>query len=218
MRHATVLVLAFGVLGSTPLLAQQPTPQTDAIGAILDAPPRTTIAPDEPDTAAAPPQPAPEPIVPAQPARPTGPPQATGPVYLEETGRTPDRPPSVESLAYDSRIRASYASAQSFQGALDGNWTLSAAGEGDLYALKLVDRGDGVVEGAWRDLRRKGALNGSGFVDSAERTSADVVLRFTDLGDGPATLTLEPAAAGWTGRLEAGGKTRPVTMRRAPSP
>ncbi|RAK57444.1 hypothetical protein DJ018_05755 [Phenylobacterium deserti] len=210
--------LVLGVLGAASAGAQQAPVQSDAIGAILDAPPRSTIAPEEPDTAAAPPEPTPAPIVAAPPQRPTGPPQATRPVFIEETGRTPDRPPTVESLAYDSRIRASFASAQSFQGALDGAWTLSAQGEGDLYALKLVDRGDGVVEGAWRDLRRKGALNGSGFVDSAERTSADVVLRFTDMGGAPATLTLEPAAVGWSGNLETGGERRQVSLRRAPTP
>jgi hypothetical protein len=96
----------------------------------------------------------------------------------------PDAPPPPQAppaspgpdQAFDARVRASQASAQRFQGALDGGWTLRD-GVGELYVLELVDRG-GVLEGAWRDSRRPGALNASGFIDQLERTPGGVILRF----------------------------------------
>ena len=103
-------------------------------------------------------------------------PQSVGePVFVDQTGRTPDRPPTVADQAYDSRIRASSASAQVYQGALDGGWTLASADGGDLYAFQLSDRGNGAVEGAWRDLRKPGALSASGFVDQIERVGGEIV-------------------------------------------
>lgn len=120
-------------------------------------------------------------------------------------------PPVAASLAYESRIRASFASAQGFQGPLDGGWTL-AAPEGDLYAFQLVDRGTGTIEGAWRDVRRPLALEGSGFVDAVDRTGGEVVLRF----DGTRTAVLRVGAGGvWTGELAEPGGRRTVSLRRS---
>ena len=84
---------------------------------------------------------------------------------IEELGKTPDAPPTERDVAYDSRLRASFASAQSFQGPLEGGWTLTAVFQRepratDLYALQLVDRRDR-LEGVWRDLKSSGALDGS---------------------------------------------------------
>jgi len=166
--------------------------------------------PEEPDEAAERPPPQPPAAVPAPAPRPP-PPTLKEPVFLNETGRTPDQPPSVSDLAYESRLRASSASAQGFQGPLDGGWTLAASEGGDLYAFQLADRGNGVVEGAWRDLRRAGALSASGFVDQVERVGGEVILRF-----GPsAVATLQGTADGrWSGELVEGGRTRAVTLRR----
>ena len=139
-------------------------------------------------------------------------PQSVGePVFVDQTGRTPDRPPSVADQAYDSRIRASSASAQVYQGALDGGWTLASADGGDLYAFQLSDRGNGAVEGAWRDLRKPGALSASGFVDQIERVGGEIVLRF-----GAAAVTLQAAEGRWNGELVEGQHKRPVILRRRP--
>jgi hypothetical protein len=116
----------------------------------------------------------------------------------------------LNDLALDSRIRASSASVQRFQGPLDGGWTLSA-GAADLYALQLADRGNAPVEGAWRDLRRPGALDASGFIDEIERTDADLTLRFA----GGRVAVLHGGGDGrWSGELTEGGQTRAVTLRR----
>lgn len=218
MRPAAVLLILS--LAAPSLAAAQAQP--DVIGSILDAPPRTTPAvPEEPDTAAQPVtrQPDLEAGLPSgpQPYAPP-PPKLDRPVQLEETGRSPDTP-SVRDLAYDSRIRSSFAAAQRFQGPLDGEWTLSAAGAGDLYAFKLSDRGRGEVEGAWRDLRRKGALDGSGFIDEVARTDTDVVLKFRPEGAAAVTVTLQNAVGAiWPGQLVQGGQTQTVSLRKAPTP
>jgi hypothetical protein len=149
--------------------------------------------------------------IPYSPPRP----QLTAPVRLEETGKNPDAPPNVNDLAYETRLKSSFASAQGFQGPLDGGWTLSAKDAGDLYALQLVDRPDR-LEGAWRDLRRKGALGASGLVDDIRRNGADLTLSFSasDAAQ-PVTATLHAAYDGaWSGNLTEGGRTRAVVLRR----
>jgi hypothetical protein len=102
----------------------------------------------------------------------------------------------LSGAAYDSRLKASLISAQSFQGPLDGGWRLAGA-TGALYDFQLVDRNNGVVEGAWRDLSRPGAPAGSGFVDAIERDGRAVRLTF----DGGKVATLAPGANGWQGEL-----------------
>jgi hypothetical protein len=133
-------------------------------------------------------------------------------VFVEQTGRSHEAPPSERDLAYDNRLRASFASAQAFQGPLDGDWTVATGDGGRLYGLKLVDRGDGVVEGAWRDHRKVGALTGSGFVDQIQREGATLTLRF---GDAAATFTGGYGDA-WAGELEEAGARRRVTLRKDP--
>lgn len=191
-------------------------PANDPIGALLDTPGRPTPELEEPDTAAAPVEIEPEPSLAASRAPVPAPPPAprlTAPVNISETGKTPDSPPSVRDLAYESRIRSSVASAQSFQGPLDGSWTLLAGGT-ELYALQLVDRGAGVVEGAWRDLRRVGAIGASGFFDQIESQGPDLTLRFTPASGASAEAVLHSAYAGWTGEFIEGGARRPVELRR----
>eukprot|EP01035_Chromulina_nebulosa_P006319 gene6319-8535_t len=80
----------------------------------------------------------------------------------------------ASDTAYDSRLRSSMASARAFQGPMDGSWALFA-GPRELYRLQLADQ-NGVVEGAWRDPRRPGALEASGYVDQVERTPGGLTL------------------------------------------
>lgn len=205
------LLPLFALLAAAPARAQP----ADPIGALLDR-----NAPDEPDEAAEKAQPprsaTPEPPAPALPAQPrpyaSRRPQLAAPVRLEETGKTPDAPPNPADLAYDARLKSSFASAQGFQGPLDGGWTLTAKDAGDLYALQLVDRADR-LEGAWRDLRRRGALGASGLVDDIQRHGADLTLTFAAAP--PVTATLHGTYDGaWSGNLTEGGRTRAVVLRR----
>ncbi|HEX4710112.1 hypothetical protein [Phenylobacterium sp.] len=218
----SLLLVAAGVLPAAgqpaPVPSPPPSPPRDLIGALLDGHSQTPSK-DEPDTASAPrTPPKPEPTVApppgAAPYRPAPRPHLDAPVLVEQTGKTPDAPPTPSDMAYDSRIRSSFASAQSYQGALDGGWTLSADGH-DLYALQLVDRRDR-LEGVWRDVRRKGSLNASGLVDDIQRQGSEVTLRFTPTPGAPTTVaTLHGGADGrWTGELVEGGGRRPVILRR----
>jgi hypothetical protein len=218
LGHAIIWAAALAL----PAAAQEQ--PADPIGAILDRPGLATPELEEPDTAGQPPAaPEPEPTV----ALPSGPqpytppprrPQLTAPVYVGEVGKTPDAPPTVRDLAYESRMRSSFASAQGFQGPLDGSWTLAATRGGDLYALELRDRGAGVVEGAWRDLRRAGALGASGFVDEISRAGSELILRFQPGSDAPmVTATLHGGYDGrWSGELTERGARQPVSLRRNP--
>src|SRR6185312_2330982 len=152
----------------------------DVIGSLLDQHGQAPGDEDEPDTASESHTGVEtEPELPpgAAPDRPLPRPRLSAPVHLEETGKTPDSPPTVRDMAYENRIRSSFASAEGFQGPLDGGWTMSAGGQ-DLYALQIVDRRDR-LEGVWRDVRRKGALNASGLVDDMQRQGGDLILRFT---------------------------------------
>lgn len=119
----------------------------------------------------------------------------------------PDAPPEPDQ-AFDARVRASQTSAQRFQGALDGGWTLSAA-TGELYVLELVDRG-GALEGAWRDPRRPGALSASGFIDQLDRTPDGLTLRFAAV-----VASLHVNAEGrLSGEIAEGGRTTSVRLDR----
>lgn len=202
MRPAAIIAIA--LLSAAPAAAQP----ADPIGDLLSRQPQV----DEESAESGRVQPRVE-AEPNVPDTPTGPaPHLTAPVHIEETGKTPDRPPTTRDLAYESRVRASFANAQGFQGPLDGGWTLSAAGGGDLYAFELADKGRGVVEGAWRDLRRRGAPAGSGFIDRVERVGEEMTLTF----DGGAVAELVQGPAGWSGQLTARGQSQPVNLRRGP--
>ena len=215
-----LLVAAALPAAAQPAPAPSPPPR-DVIGSLLDHPgQQPSKDEDEPDTASAPrtppePEPTIAPLPGGAPYTPAPRPHLDAPVLVEQTGKTPDAPPTPRDMAYDSRIRSSFASAQSFQGALDGGWTLSADGQ-DLYALQLVDRRDR-LEGVWRDVRRKGSLNASGLVDDIQRQGPDVTLRFTPTPGAPTTVaTLHGGADGrWSGELAEGGGRRAVTLRRS---
>jgi hypothetical protein len=120
---------------------------------------------------------------------------------------------------YEATVRGGAAMAQGRQGGLDGGWTLSAGDGAELYALQLVDTGEGgSLEGAWRDLRAPKARD-SGFIALIGREPGRTRLTFFEPGArAPTVVTLEPSLDGsWRGRLqpaEAGAQPRAVVMRR----
>lgn len=229
MRASVATLLL--ILGAAPPAKALPAPPAsgavDVIGTLLE--PRGGEAArdeDEPDTAGQTrPTPQGDPDLPRTAGASAGSsapsathprPQLSEPVRLEETGKTPDAVPTPRDVAYDTRLRASFASAQGFQGPLDGGWTLMTTdGGGDLYALQLVDRADR-LEGVWRDLRRKGSLNGSGLIDDIRRQGRELTLRFTPApGATGAVATLRGGDDGrWMGELGEGDSRRPVVLRR----
>lgn len=117
------------------------------------------------------------------------------------------QPTAAEEVAYDRRLLEAVAAADSFRGPLDGGWTLSVGGEA-RYAFELADK-DGRIEGAWRDLRRPGALDASGLVDTAAHHHAHLTLRF----DGK-VATLRPTKNGWAGELTGASKREQVSLAR----
>lgn len=199
-------------------------PDDDIIGSLLDPHHKPTAAEEEePDTAG---QARAAPEIEAPIAAPKGPvaamshppaprPQFDRPVFLQETGRTPDRPPSDRELAYEARIRASFAAAESFQGRLDGGWTLSEARRGgDAFAFQIVDRPDR-LEAVWRDLHRTGSLDASGVVDAIQRAGSTLTLRFTEASTLAVAITLiEQPDGRWTGQLARGDEVFDVALRR----
>ena len=110
--------------------------------------------------------------------------------------------------AYDDRLRSAMASATAFQGPMEGAWTLSS-GTQPLFLLQLADR-NGVVEGAWRDPRRPGALEGSGFIEQVERTATGLTFR---IGNQVVALTSDTESR-WSGELTRAGRAEAVTLRR----
>lgn len=209
MRLAAGLILA--ALAATPAAAQAP---ADPIDVLLRPLPRDADV-EEPDTAASGSTVEPDPTLPAGPPayRPNAAPRPTltAPVFVNETGKSPDAPPTPAEAAYDSRLRSSAASVQGFLGPLDGGWTLASGGR-PLYALELADR-NGAVEGAWRDLRRSGALDASGFFEIVERTGGGLTFRFAE----GTVAVLRPEGGRWAGQLTEGGHSEAVSLtRRAP--
>lgn len=119
--------------------------------------------------------------------------------------------------AYDLRIKGSILAAQGLQGPLDGNWTLASPDGTTLYALQIVDPagGYGGLEGAWRDVRRPGAVGSTGLIDVVDRSSGELVARFSPRSGQTATVTLRPLGdGGWSGSLNENGVDTPVTVRR----
>ena len=150
----------------------------------------------------------------APPPTTPAPGEAQTPVFVDQTGRAPPGQMSSES-AYESRLRASFAAAQGLQGPLDGRWIL-AGPDGDLYAVQIVDAGGRPLEGAWRDLRRKGALVSTGFLSDIARDGSTLTFSFQPRGDGPiVSVALSPnVAGGWTGEMTSAEGRRTVSLRR----
>lgn len=148
-------------------------------------------------------------------ARPA-PPKLNAPVHVDEYDKTPEAPLNPTELGYETRLRSSFASAQGLQGPLDGAWTLSTNGGQPLYTLLFVDKGRGQLEGAWRDPRRRGATDSSGFLAGVQRMGSQLSASFQPRPGAPATtITLNPASGGaWTGELIEDGTRTAVTLKR----
>ena len=163
----------------------------------------------------APYNPAPTTYTPQTYSRPAAP-KLSAPVHVDEYDKTPEAPLNPVELGYETRLRSSFASAQGMQGPLDGAWTLSTTGGQPLYSLLFVDKGRGQLEGAWRDPRRRGATDSSGFMAGVQRIGAQLSASFqTRPGASATTITLNPAASGtWTGVLDEAGTRTNVTLKR----
>jgi hypothetical protein len=208
---------AAALLIAAPACAQEP--PVDPIGALLDAIPTASPAagPATP--------PAADPSLEAQPSTPQAPayapPASTRrardgvPVQIDQVGRTPDNPPTASDRSYEARMRASFAASQGMQGPLDGRWVIRA-GATELYELQLVDKTSGTLEGAWRDPRRKGAADASGFVEDIQRYGTQLTVRIqAKPGVDPVRIVLQAGGNGdWSGALTEAGDRRAVTMKR----
>ncbi len=135
---------------------------------------------------------------------------------LDETGKSPDGPPTVVDLTYESRIRGSAAASQGLQGPLDGGWTVRTAAGAPVLSLQLVDRGTGYgqLEGAWRSLDTP--VSKVGLIDSLDRQPVILTIRITRAPGRPtAVLSLTPSSDGsWSGELMDDRGVRPVVMKR----
>ncbi len=146
----------------------------------------------------------------------SAPPPAVAPPSPPVPPPAPELTPDERARMYETGVRSSFEARESRQGPLDGRWLLADADGKNLYMLQLTDPGvgRGPVEGAWRDLERQGAVGASGFLASADRYGADLVLKFEE-GD-PCVVTLVLGADGrWTGSLRTADRSRPVVMTRS---
>ncbi len=189
------------------------------IEAPVDIPAPVPAAPIPAATAPATPT-SPQPNVPAyQRPVPSG---IERPVMLHETGVSPDGPPDVAELTYESRVRGSIAAAQGLQGPLDGSWTLTDTTGAKLYAFQMVDPGAsiGQLEGAWRDLRRGEGIGGVGVIADIQRGAGLTVRFYPRATDDAVVADLTPTAGGgWSGKLTDKGAITDVTLvRDGPAP
>ena len=99
---------------------------------------------------------------------------------------------------------------------MDGAWVLRTRSGETLYSFLLVDKGGGTLEGAWRDPRRRGSPDASGFLVDIQRVGSQVTASFYPRpGAGVATLMLNPVSGGeWSGDLLEGRDRTAVTLRR----
>lgn len=232
MRAALAIALMLASAAAGVAVAQTPVPAAtdaqpasadpigDAIQAALPADQTTDLETDELPVPSGyaraipgrPPESPPPPLVLAPSRRPS----LDRPVMIDEIGVSPDGPPTPLDLGYESRIRASSASAQGLQGPLDGGWTVRMTNGAPVLALQLVDRGQGYgqLEGAWRGL--DGPVGKVGLIDSLDRQPVVLTIRITRGPNRPTTiLSLVPTSDGsWSGEIMDETGTWPVTMRR----
>jgi hypothetical protein len=199
-----------------PVVAAPPASQdgvmsaTDAVDPLGDliaqSGPQTT---DEEETA---------PQAPAAPHKPTILPiPAPDPDEVDPNHAIPQGGYVPATEAYDLRVKGSILAAQGLQGPLDGGWSINSADGAALYALQIVDKvgGYGGLEGAWRDVRRPGAVGSTGLIDFVDRSANGFLARFSPRGGQLATLDLTPRADGtWSGKLNENGVETSVTARR----
>ncbi len=119
----------------------------------------------------------------------------------------------------DARVGESYNAAESYQGPLDGSWTLVSATSGQaILAFQLVDKVGGrePLEGVWRDLRRPAVPGDIGFIDSLARGPGSLVITLNTAAQTPAvsiTLSAGPDGA-WSGVMRENGVAAAVKLRR----
>ena len=123
-------------------------------------------------------------------------------------------PDGDQSASVGARLRESAAAAQALRGPMDGGWTLYDRHERALLALEITDPagGEGLLEGAWRDLAGGGA---AGPLGAASRQRGRLTIAFTP-PDGAAPSILRLTRRGprqWSGWLSEAGHARPVTLR-----
>ena len=119
--------------------------------------------------------------------------------------------------AYDLRVKGSILAAQGLQGPLDGGWAIEGPDGKTLYALQIVDKVGGYegLEGAWRDVRRIGAVGSTGLIDFADRSYNGFQARFSPRPGQLSTLDLTPRGDGtWSGKLNENGVQTSVVARR----
>jgi hypothetical protein len=92
-----------------------------------------------------------------------------------------------------------------------GRWQVSESDGAALFALVMADTGgapsaraaspdDPAIEGAWRDLRRPGAVGESGLLASVTHLADGVEIRFYEADPTvPTVIRLHAVAGGWSG-------------------
>ena len=118
----------------------------------------------------------------------------------------------------DGRVGGSFNAAESYQGPLDGSWTLVSASGQALLAFQLVDRpgGQAPLEGVWRDLRHPVVPGDIGFIDGLSRGPGSLSITLNPTAGAAAvniTLHADPTGA-WTGTMRENGADAPVRLRR----
>lgn len=214
-RAALVALCLATTLTAAPVSAQDADPIADLLTqqdeeAVEDEAESLPVGP-QPYVPTSPPPPA---YVPRAYTPPPSRPVVTEPVFVDQLDRTPEAPPNSTELSYEQRLRQSFSAAQGLQGAFDGAWTLRSPTGAVLYTLQIVDQGRGELGGSWLDPTRKGALEGSGFLEDVRQSGGQFTLQFTPRPGQRAYVTLSAAGSGWTGQLEQGGDRIPVTLRR----
>lgn len=114
---------------------------------------------------------------------------------------------------YEMRVKGSIAAAQNLQGPLDGGWRVTGPDGAQLYALQIVDKAGGLgeLEGAWRDVRRSGAVGSTGLIEDLRHDGGEMVIRFSPKGGQSSVLTLRQAGeTRWSGELAENGANQPV--------
>ena len=176
-------------------------------------------APAAPDVVQTAPQPAGQPPASVQSMPPQSTPaQADNQTEEPQTSTVPDNlgQGAMAQQAWDARLRAAYEAAEARQGPLDGSWRLTGADGDVLFEFVLSDPGASNMTGAWRDLRRGGGADGSGFVSAVYRTADGVVVRLTEPGQSSEiVLQLRPTADGrWGGEMTENGAASSVILTR----
>jgi hypothetical protein len=120
-------------------------------------------------------------------------------VTVDAYARSYEYAPTDAEAAYEQGVASAELRTDQAAGPLDGIWLLVDADGRVICRLMLSDLGGGRVEGGWRGEPNFGGALAEGGVLTLEGLGA---------------VTLEPAAAGWRGRLSAAGQSRAVSLRR----